>query len=181
MADRVTVQALIDANLPDNTTEEITPEKHREVETALNDNSFNKDSDTAINVNYSPTTPGDWNGPPTTDGEGLDELAGRVKTIEDSLPIVKKFEFFFNTSSPTSNEVPSYGTVDIFGTERQDGSITSVEYETSTDKINWTNRGNLGGLDAFMIGAISTTFLWIRAVNPVVTGLGEKGFIVQYN
>jgi len=128
-------------------------------------------------------TPTDWNGgtAPATQNLVNDELAGRVKTIENSLPIVKKFEFFFNTSSPTSNEVPSYGTVDIFGTERQDGSITSVEYETSTDKINWTNRGNLGGLDFFMSGATSTTFLWIRAVNPVVTGLGEKGFIVQYN
>ena len=85
MADRVTVQALIDANLPNNTTEEITPEKHREVETSLNDNSFNKDSDTAFNVNYSPTTPTDWDGPPTTDGEGLDELAGRVETLEGSI------------------------------------------------------------------------------------------------
>ena len=128
-------------------------------------------------------TPSDWNGgtAPATQNLVNDELAGRVKTIENSLPIVKEFQFFFNTSSPTSNEVPSYGTVDIFGTERQDGSITSVEYETSTDKINWTNRGNLGGLDFFMSGATSTTFLWIRAVNPVVTGLGEKGFIVQYN
>ena len=125
----------------------------------------------------------DWDGNvfPALQGPVNNQLASRVKTIENSLPIVKEFPFFFNTSSPTSNEVPSYGTVDIFGTERQDGSITSVEYETSTDKINWTNRGNLGGLDFFMSGATSTTFLWIRAVNPVVTGLGEKGFIVQYN
>ena len=80
MADRVTVQALIDANLPDNTTEEITPAKHREVETALNDNSFNKDSDTAVNVNYSPTTSADWlpEGDPTEVRGALDILAART-------------------------------------------------------------------------------------------------------
>ena len=178
---RVDLNAVIQYNLPDNTTDFITPALDREVEIDEIDSCFNLEDDTAFDVNYTPTTVADWDVTPTEVAGSLDELAGRVKTIENSLPIVKIFEFFFNTSSPTSNEVPSYGTVDIFGTERQDGSITSVEYETSTDKINWTNRGNLAGLDAFMIGATSTTFLWIRAVNPVVTGLGEKGFIVQYN
>ena len=97
MADRITVQALIDANLPDNTTEEITPEKHREVETALNDNSFNKDSDTAVNVNYSPTSINfDWlpEGDPTEVGGALDILAARTgKNPSDDIAYVSNSPF----------------------------------------------------------------------------------------
>ena len=80
MADRATVEALIDANLPDNTTEQITPEKHREVEKSLNNNSFNKDSDEATDVNYTPTNSADWlpEGDPSEVGEGLDVLAART-------------------------------------------------------------------------------------------------------
>ena len=40
--DRATNQLTIDTNLPDNTTEAITPALHREVETDLNDSGFNK-------------------------------------------------------------------------------------------------------------------------------------------
>ncbi len=102
MADRVTVQALIDANLPDNTTEEITPEKHREVETSLNDNSFNKDSDTAVNVNYSPTSVNfDWlpEGDPTEVGGALDILAARTgKNPSDDIAFVS------NSGSDTIGE-----------------------------------------------------------------------------
>ena len=197
ITNKAAIQALIDAYTA-NITLYITSNNNKEITGAqlkqildessviledLKDSYFNllDEPRTALSVSFAALNALDWDVLPTEVKAALDELAGRVKTIENSLRIVKKFEFFFNTSSPTSNEVPSYGTVDIFGTERQDGSITSVEYETSTDKINWTNRGNLGGLDFFMSGATSTTFLWIRAVNPVVTGLGEKGFIVQYN
>ena len=197
ITNKAAIQALIDAYTA-NITLYITSNNNKEITGAqlkqildessiiledLKDSYFNllDEPRTALSVSFTALNALDWDVLPTEVKAGLDELASRTRIIENSLPIVKKFEFFFNTSSPTSNEVPSYGTVDIFGTERQDGSITSVEYETSTDKINWTNRGNLAGLDAFMIGAVSTTFLWIRAVNPVVTGLGEKGFIVQYN
>ena len=200
ITNKAAIQALIDAYTA-NITLYITSNNNKEITGAqlkqildessviledLKDSYFNllDEPRTALSVSFTALNALDWDVLPTEVKAGLDELASRTRIIENSLPIVKEFEFFFNTSSPTSNEVPSYGTVDIFGTERQDGSITSVEYETSTDKINWTNRGNLTGgssLASFMIGATSTTFLWIRAVNPVTTGLGEKGFIVQYN
>jgi len=184
MADRVTVQALIDANLPDNTTEEITPEKHREVETSLNDNSFNKDSDTAVNVNYSPTTPTDWDVTPTEVKGGLDELASRVTVVEDSLPVIRQISFYVNTSSTTSNIVATYGTVSLFGAERKTSKLVSVEYETSIDGGDtWTARANFGALQTYMLSATATSFIYIRAKAPVFLGgfEGEQEFILEYN
>lgn len=80
---RAQLQATIDANLPDNTTELITPVLHREVETDLKDSNFNKLDDTAFDVNYTPTTSADWDVTiPTNDGDGLDQLASRMRILE---------------------------------------------------------------------------------------------------
>ena len=81
---RTNLKATILANLPSNTTEAITPEKHREVENNIADSNFNLLTDDATNVNYSPTTDTDWVNPdPAEVGGALDDLAGRVTTIEN--------------------------------------------------------------------------------------------------
>jgi hypothetical protein len=79
------LQTTIDSNLPDNTTDFITPLLHREVEEDLKDSNFNILDDTAFNVNYPPTTPSDWleNEPtitPTETGEALDVLVKKSIT-----------------------------------------------------------------------------------------------------
>jgi len=80
---RVDLNAVIQANLPDNTIDFITPALDREVEIDEVDSCFNLEDDTAVDVNYAPTTPADWDVVPTEVAGGLDELAGRVETIEN--------------------------------------------------------------------------------------------------
>ena len=78
---RTDLKATILANLPDNTTEAITPEKHREVENNIADSNFNLLTDDATNVNYNPTSVGqDWTpeGDPSQVGAALDILAQRT-------------------------------------------------------------------------------------------------------
>jgi hypothetical protein len=80
---RAQLYAKILANLPDNTTEAITPATDRAVENAEVESCYNLLDDTAVNVTYNPTTGTDWVDPdPTEVGGALDDLAGRVTTIE---------------------------------------------------------------------------------------------------
>ena len=82
---RVDLNAVIQANLPDNTIDFITPALDREVEIDEVDSCFNLEDDTAVDVNYAPTTPADWDVVPTEVAGGLDELAGRTKVLENSI------------------------------------------------------------------------------------------------
>lgn len=50
MSTRATIQNLIDTNLADNDSNAITPALHREVETAINDSTFNFDVDDSDNI-----------------------------------------------------------------------------------------------------------------------------------
>ena len=79
---RVDLKQTINDNIPDNITEDITPEKHREVEDNLTDSNFNLIDDDATHVNYTPTNSPDWlpEGAPSEVGEGLDILAARTGT-----------------------------------------------------------------------------------------------------
>ena len=78
---RVDLNAVIQANLPDNNTDFITPALDREVEIDEVDSCFNLEDDTAVDVNYAPTTPADWGGTlPTEVGDGLDILIKKVST-----------------------------------------------------------------------------------------------------
>jgi hypothetical protein len=80
---RAQLYAKILANLPDNTTEQITPATDRAVENAEVESCYNLLDDEATDVNYNPTTGTDWVNPdPTEVGGALDDLAGRVTTIE---------------------------------------------------------------------------------------------------
>jgi hypothetical protein len=80
---RVDLNAVIQSNLPDNTTDFITPALDREVEIDEIDSCFNLEDDTAIDVNYTPTTPADWDiTVPTETGSGLDQVAKRMRIFE---------------------------------------------------------------------------------------------------
>ena len=77
---RAQLYAKILANLPDNTTELITPATDRAVEDAEVESCFNLLDDEATDVNYNPTTIADWlpEGAPSEVGGGLDMLAART-------------------------------------------------------------------------------------------------------
>ena len=78
---RAQLYAKILANLPDNTTEQITPATDRAVEDAEVESCFNLEDDDATKVNYNPTSiNADWlpEGDPSEVGEGLDVLAART-------------------------------------------------------------------------------------------------------
>ena len=80
---RAQLYAKILANLPDNTTEQITPATDRAVENAEVESCYNLLDDDATNVTYNPSDGADWVDPdPTEVGGALDDLAGRVTTIE---------------------------------------------------------------------------------------------------
>ena len=79
---RAELYAKILANLPDNTTEAITPATDRAVEDAEVESCFNLLDDNATHVNYNttPITAPNWlpEGAPSEVGEGLDILAART-------------------------------------------------------------------------------------------------------
>jgi hypothetical protein len=80
---RAQLYAKILANLPDNTTEQITPATDRAVEDAEVESCYNLLDDTAVNVNYTPTTGTDWDATiPTESGAALDQLAQRMRIFE---------------------------------------------------------------------------------------------------
>ena len=192
MADRVTVQALIDANLPNNTTEEITPEKHREVETALNDNSFNKDSDTAFNVSYTPTTPANWGViVPTEVQAGLDILAQKtLKNASQAIAYVSKqgsdtvneFEIGnslkpFLTIQAAADALPATNAVLIVlggGTYTEDVEITTktnwvIDFNncTLTGIVNLLLLGNSAISNLRVLNTTNQTELRTRFINNV--------------
>ena len=136
---------------------------------------------TAFETPYTPTTSGDWNGPPTEVRGGLDELAGRVENIEGSLPVKLPMNFFVNTQSTTSNAVPTFGAISII-TEILPGSINSVKYETSVDDgVTWIERADITALQTFFLGTAGV-FVYTRAKAPNFVGgsEGEYPFIVKY-
>ena len=77
---RAQLYAKILANLPDNSTEQITPATDRAVEDAEVESCYNLLDDNATKVNYNPTTSADWlpEGAPSEVGGGLDILAART-------------------------------------------------------------------------------------------------------
>lgn len=78
---RAQLYAKILANLPDNTTEQITPATDRAVEDAEVESCYNLLDDDATNVNYNPTTVADWGATvPAEVGDGLDILIKKVST-----------------------------------------------------------------------------------------------------
>jgi len=78
---RADLQISIDTNIPDNTTEAITPATHRAVEEDLKDSNYNLLDNEATDVTYNPTTSADWGATvPAEVGDGLDILIKKVST-----------------------------------------------------------------------------------------------------
>jgi len=181
---RADLQIIIDTNLPDNTTDLITPEKHREVEEDLKDSNFNKLDDTAFDVNYTPTVSADWNVTiPTNAGDGLDQLAERVRDIEEAPAVQYTIELYANTDSTVSNIFPLYGKVLLFGSDNKSSKVTAVSYETSTDGGDtWTARVDFGALDTYLTSATTpTSFIFVRAIFTFLGGyIGEQAITLNY-
>ena len=176
---RADLQIIIDTNLQDNTTDFITPEKHREVEEDLKDSNFNKLDDTAFDANYTPTVSADWDVTiPTTSGDGLDQLAQRVRDIEEA-PAPYTIQLYANTDSTVSNIFPVIGPIDLLN-ENKSGKVTAVSYETSTDGGDtWTARTDFTALDSYLGGA--SGFIFVRAIFTFLGGyIGEQAITLNY-
>jgi len=111
---RVDLNAVIQSNLPDNTTDFITPALDREVEIDEVDSCFNLEDDTAIDVNYTPTTVADWDVIPTEVAGSLDELASRVETIENE-PNQTAFETPYTPTSVNFDWLPEGDPTEVRG------------------------------------------------------------------
>ena len=144
---RVDLNAVIQANLPDNTIDFITPALDREVEIDEVDSCFNLEDDTAVDVNYAPTTPADWDVVPTEVAGGLDELAGRVETIENE-PNQTAFQTPYTPTIPADwgAIVPAEvrGSLDILIKKVSTNSSTTVAYVATngSDVVNEFELGN---------------------------------------
>ena len=158
---RADLQIVIDTNLPDNTTDLITPVGHREVEEDLKDSNFNKLDDTAFDVNYTPTTPLDWDATvPTETGGALDILIKKTLTnTSDNIAYVSingsdtvgEFEIGnplkpFLTINAAITAVSANGIVKVLGgvyTEDieidKSNIVLDIQSVTVTGKINITN------------------------------------------
>ena len=200
ITNKAAIQALIDAYTA-NITLYITSNNNKEITGAqlkqildessviledLKDSYFNllDEPRTALSVSFAALNALDWDVLPTEVKSALDGLASRVKVLELSPSLVRQIPFYVNTSSTTSNIVATYGTVALFGAERKTSKLVSVAYETSVDGGDtWTSRADFGALQTFMNSAISTSFIYIRAVAPVFLGgfEGEQEFILEYN
>ena len=95
----------------------------------INDNSFNKDSDTAFDVNYAPTTPADWGVTvPTETGGGLDILIKKVSTNAS-----QNIAYVSETGSDTVNEFEVGNPLKPFATIQ--AAINAVPSSNSIVKV----------------------------------------------
>lgn len=134
---RAQLYAKILANLPDNTTEQITPATDRAVENAEVESCYNILDDNATIVNYTPTTGTDWVDPdPTEVGGALDDLAGRVTTIEGE-PNQTAFETPYTPTTsadwnPEGAPTEVRGGLDILAARTGTNKSTSIAYVSNT-------------------------------------------------
>ena len=138
---RVQLYAKILANLPDNTTEQITPATDREVENAEVESCFNLLDDDATDVNYNPTTTADWDSTvPDEVGEGLDELAERVKMLEGATVSPTSISFNVNSDSTVSFPYVESEPITIdTSSEAISQTLSNAYYQVSTDAENWVD------------------------------------------
>lgn len=168
---RADLKATILANLPNNTTEAITPTKHREVEDNIADSNFNLLTDEATDVNYNPTTSADWDSTvPDEVGEGLDELAERVKTLE-GLTLLTSISFNVNSDSTVSFPYVESEPITIdTSSEAISQTLDNAYYQVSTDAENWiepngTSNSDISDLASWINTNITSgTVFSIRAI-----------------
>ena len=173
---RPDLKAKILANLPDNTTEAITPIKHREVEDNIADSNYNILTDNATVVTYNPTTGTDWVDPdPTEVGGALDDLAGRVTTLEGAT--VSPTSISFNVNSDSTVSLPYVENEPIIidtASEAISQTLANAYYQVSTDAENWiepngTGNSTLADLATWInLNITSGTVFSIRAIGIYV-------------
>ncbi len=181
---RTDLKATILANLPNNTTEAITPIKHREVEDNIADSNFNLLTDDATNVNYNPTTVADWQPEeptgPTEVGGALDILAARtgqnlsqdiayVSNDGDDLTGVRgNSEKPFATIQNATNAVPVNGIVKVLGgSYSEDININKEGVYLDISNCQITGSFN-----------IVQSNIYIKAINSTITN-GKTGAVVN--
>ena len=146
---RAQLYAKILANLPDNTTELITPATDRAVEDAEVESSFNLLDDEATDVNYTPTTSADWDSTvPDEVGEGLDELAERVKMLEGATVSPTSISFNVNSDSTVSFPYVESEPITIdTSSEAISQTLDNAYYQVSTDAENWVEPNGTSNSD----------------------------------
>lgn len=168
---RVDLKQTIDDNLPDNITEDITPEKHREVEDNIVDSNFNLIDDDAFDVSYPPTNSADWQpeGDPSSDGAALDILATRT-FVNPSDRTAWVAENGDNASAQVGNPLKPYATFNaaisaVAGAQRW--KVISLG-GTFTESIA------LGNAESFELDLSGTR------LNGTITGGAQRGIIKMY-
>ena len=198
--DKASIQALIDSYTT-NITTYITTNGNKDITGAqlkgvldesavileeIKDSYFNliDEPRTALVTSYPPLVPADWNATiPTEVQSGLDQVASRVRTIENAPAIQYGIQIYANTNSTVSNIFPLYGLVLLFGDERKSSKVTAVSYETSTDGGDtWTARVNFTALDTYLTSATTpTSFILVRAIFTFLGGyVGEQAIVLNY-
>lgn len=177
------LQTTIDSNLPDNTTDFITPLLHREVEEDLKDSNFNILDDTTIDVTHNPAVPSNYNPLVTNSKEAHDQGIQRIVDLENSPAVQYTMELYANTDSTVSNIFPLYGKVLLFGDENKSSKVTSLSYEVSTDGGDtWTPFATFALLDAELTSSTTlTSFIFVRAIFTFLGGfIGEQAITLNY-
>ena len=167
---RPELYAKILANLPDNTTEAITPATDREVEDAEVESCYNLLDDDATDVNYNPTTSADWGATvPTEVGDGLDILIKKVSTNpSDNIAYVS------DTGSDVINEYEVGNPLKPFATFA--AAISAVGNNGIVKSLGgtFTENINLGTINNFHLDLSGTV------INGTLSALGQNGKITLY-
>jgi len=182
---RITLQDLIQDNFPDNTTKFITPELARELYDAMVVESFIKTSDDAEDVPYPPTN-ANWDATiPTELQASTDQLAGRMRTLENAPATIYTIQLYAHTDSTVSNIFPIYGKANLIGTtENKSSKVSSVSYQTWMNDIDgWVNHANYAALDMFLTDTTTvSTFTLVRGIFTFLGGfVGEQAITLNYN
>jgi hypothetical protein len=168
---RAQLYAKILANLPDNTTEQITPATDRAVEDAEVESCFNLQDDDAKDVNYNPTSiNADWlpEGDPSEVGEGLDILAART-----GVNLSQDIAYVSNVT--TAGITPELGNplkpFASFG-----AAISAVGNNSIIKSLGgtFTENINLGTVNNFHLDLSGTV------INGTLSALGQNGKITLY-
>jgi len=168
---RAQLYAKILANLPDNTTEQITPTTDRAVEDAEVESCYNLLDDDATNVNYTPTTSADWQleGDPTEVGAALDILATRT-FIFPSQKTAYVSETGNNASAQFGNPLKPYATFNA--------AISAVVGPQKWKVISlggtFSENIALGNAESFELDLSGTR------LNGTITGGAQRGLIKLY-
>jgi len=198
--DKAAIQALLDAYtakillyITSNNNKEITGAQLKEILDdskvileQIKDSYFNliNEPRTAVSVSFTVLDALDWDVLPAEVKAALDELAQRLRDLENASNVfIYTIELYANTDSTVSNIFPLYGKVLLFGSDNKSSKVTDVSYETSTDGGDtWTPRVDFTALDTYLTSATTpTSFIFVRAIFTFLGGfVGEQAITLNY-